>query len=108
MATTGEVIQYYLFNLGMSQSELADKCGVSRKTVWKWVNNENSPKLPYAYKIADALNISLDELAGLEPALDEDTRLDDIIRMYEGMNDAGRDYVHKAVTGASMMPEFKG
>lgn len=51
--------------LNMTQQQLADVLGVSRTTVTMW---ETSPTMPYArmlVKLADALDVTVDELLGV-------------------------------------------
>jgi len=50
----------------MTQEELAEKVGVSRQTLSKWETGESSPDLDKARQLADALNVSLDELTTYE------------------------------------------
>ena len=51
---------------GMTQEELADRLSVSRQTVSKWENGECMPDADKFIRLADVLEISLDELAGRE------------------------------------------
>lgn len=48
--------------LGLSQEELAKKCGVSRQTVNAIENNKYDPTLSLAFKLAKELQITVDEL----------------------------------------------
>ena len=48
--------------LGLSQEELAKKCGVSRQTVNAIENNKYDPTLSLAFRLAKELAISEDEL----------------------------------------------
>ena len=48
--------------LGLSQEELAKKCGVSRQTVNAIENNKYDPTLPLAFCLAKELQITVDEL----------------------------------------------
>ena len=43
--------------LGMSQKELADKCGIAQSTLCDIEQGRNKPSLPVAVKIANALNV---------------------------------------------------
>ena len=54
--------------LAMTQDELADKLGVSRQSVSKWENGECMPDSDKLIRLADILEISLDELTGREVA----------------------------------------
>ena len=48
--------------LGLSQEELAKKCGVSRQTVNALENNKYDPTLALAFCLAKELQITVDEL----------------------------------------------
>lgn len=48
--------------LGLSQEELAKKCGVSRQTVNVIENNKYDPTLSLAFSLARELVITVDEL----------------------------------------------
>ena len=48
--------------LGISQEELARKCGVSRQTVNAIENNKYEPTLSLAFRLAMELQIRVDEL----------------------------------------------
>ena len=47
---------------GVSQEELAKKCGVSRQTVNAIENNKYDPTLELAFKLALALDTTVDHL----------------------------------------------
>lgn len=53
-------------NLGLSQDALASKLGVSKVTICWYENGERTPGLDHFLKLADELNLSLDELIGKE------------------------------------------
>ena len=48
--------------LGISQEELAKKCGVSRQTVNAIENNKYDPTLSLAFRLAMEFQIRVDEL----------------------------------------------
>ena len=48
--------------LGISQEELARRCGVSRQTVNAIENNKYDPTLSLAFRLAMELQIRVDEL----------------------------------------------
>ena len=48
--------------LGLSQEELAKKCGVSRQTVNAIENNKYDPTLALVFCLAKELQITVDEL----------------------------------------------
>jgi transcriptional regulator with XRE-family HTH domain len=49
---------------GMSQEALAAAAGASKATIQNWEAQRRSPSLRDACKVADALGVSLDDLAG--------------------------------------------
>lgn len=48
--------------LGLSQEELAKKCGVSRQTVNAIENNKYDPTLSLAFSLARELQLTVDKL----------------------------------------------
>jgi transcriptional regulator with XRE-family HTH domain len=48
-----------------TQKELAEKVGVNQIQISRWENGKHLPTIEQFVSIADALNCSLDELAGL-------------------------------------------
>ena len=48
--------------LGLSQEELAKRCGVSRQTVNAIENNKYDPTLALAFSLATELRMTVDEL----------------------------------------------
>lgn len=48
--------------LGLSQEELAKKCGVARQTVNAIENNKYDPTLVLAFSLARELQVTVDEL----------------------------------------------
>lgn len=61
---TGKIIADLRESKGWSQSELANRCEVSRVMIGKYERGEAVPSIEAAKKIADALQVSLDYLAG--------------------------------------------
>ena len=47
---------------GLSQEELARRCGVTRQTVNAIENNKYDPTLSLAFRLADALGTTVDAL----------------------------------------------
>ena len=47
---------------GLSQQELANRCGVSRQTINAIENNKYDPTLALAFKLAQELGTTVDEL----------------------------------------------
>ena len=61
---TGKIITDLRDKKGWSQAELADNSGVSRVMIGKYERSEAAPSIDAAKKIADALEVSLDNLVG--------------------------------------------
>jgi transcriptional regulator with XRE-family HTH domain len=61
---TGKIITALRDEKGWSQAELADKSTVSRVMIGKYERGEAVPSIDAAKKIADALEVSLDNLVG--------------------------------------------
>lgn len=51
----------------LSQAELAQKAGVDPGSVSGWETGEYMPSLGATVRLADALSVSMDQLAGREP-----------------------------------------
>jgi transcriptional regulator with XRE-family HTH domain len=61
---TGKIITALRDKKQWSQADLADNSGVSRVMVGKYERGEAVPSIDAAKKIADALDVSLDNLVG--------------------------------------------
>jgi transcriptional regulator with XRE-family HTH domain len=62
----GERLQRLRLEKGFSQSQLAKAAGVPTATLKNWEQARRTMLIDAAVKLADALEISLDELAGRE------------------------------------------
>lgn len=49
---------------GLSQAELAERVGVKTRTLGSWERGEREPDLMTAWMLADAMDCTIDELAG--------------------------------------------
>ncbi|MBQ3842738.1 MAG: helix-turn-helix transcriptional regulator [Ruminiclostridium sp.] len=81
--------------VGLSQSELAKRLGVTKSAVNSWESGTNSPSLNYIIKMSQIFSVSTDYLLGVNERLTVDiTDLDDnqkqavqmIIRLFEKDN----------------------
>jgi len=61
---TGSIITDLRKQKNWSQTDLADKSGISRVMIGKYERNEASPSIEAAGKMAEAFEVSLDYLAG--------------------------------------------
>jgi len=50
----------------MTQSELAERCGVDRSYISKLENNTASPRLDFIFQLSDILNICPNEILRIE------------------------------------------
>jgi transcriptional regulator with XRE-family HTH domain len=60
----GQRLQAFRKQVGMTQSKLAEAAGVPLPTLQNWERGHRKPSLDNAVKLARALGVSLDELAG--------------------------------------------
>ena len=90
-----EKIKTQRIQVGLSQSELAKKLGVTKSAVNSWESGTNSPSVTYIIKMSQIFSVSTDYLLGVSQRLTVDiTDLDDqqkqavrlIIRLFENKN----------------------
>ena len=62
--TIGKSIKEKRIEQGLSQQTLANLIGVTHAAISYWENGINIPNVLDVWKIADVLNISIDELIG--------------------------------------------
>lgn len=67
MDPLGEIIKRRRTDLGLSQSELAEAAGVHLRQIRRYESGEQQPVLPVAVRLASALGVTVNELAGLAP-----------------------------------------
>lgn len=60
----GKSIKEKRIEQGLSQQALANMIGVTHASISYWENGVNIPNVFDVWKIADVLNISIDELVG--------------------------------------------
>lgn len=61
-ATFGPWLEVRIGMSGLSRQQFADRVGVSKSTVWRWINGR-VPEASYIEKISDVLVIPYDEVA---------------------------------------------
>jgi transcriptional regulator with XRE-family HTH domain len=64
MESLGEVLRRRRTEIGMSQADLAEAAGVHLRQVRRYESGEQQPVLPVAVRLADALGLTMNELAG--------------------------------------------
>lgn len=62
----GENIKQLRKNKGLTQKELGELIGVKAITIRKYESNEREPNFETLYKIADVLEVSINDLLGIE------------------------------------------
>ena len=65
-----ETLRAYRKEAGLTQTELAEKAGVSLETIWKTEKGKSYPRLDVCVAIAGALGCTTSELIGERPAGD--------------------------------------
>lgn len=62
----GEYIRNRRHNLGLTQSQLADKCGLAHVSVARFETDVHYPSLDSMILLAEALGVPLDELVKIK------------------------------------------
>ncbi len=75
----------------LSQTDLSKVVGVSREMIGRYERDEVVPSIEVAKKIADALGVSLDYLAGDSPMASFDKQTLKLIQEIEGLEPAVKD-----------------
>ena len=78
----------------ISQADLAKEAGVSREIIGRYERNEVSPSVEVAKKIADALEVSLDYLAGASDKASFDKQTLKLINEIEELDPAVKDKLY--------------
>ncbi len=66
-----DTICFYRKKQGLTQEELARKLGVTNQSVSKWESSQCCPDISLIPKLADTFEISIDELFGREPSVND-------------------------------------
>ena len=123
--TIGERIKALREQHDMTQSELADICGVSDKAISTWENGRNIPRMGAIQKMADYFGISKSAIienivtptevhrvpvlgkipAGIPLAAIED--IEGWEELTPSMTRGGKEYFALAVKGDSMLPDYR-
>lgn len=60
----GDALRYAREEKGLSQSQLAEKTGISHQNISRWESGKILPSIDFCVKLADFYGITLDELIG--------------------------------------------
>ena len=66
-------IQIFRKQMNMTQEALAERVDVARQTIVKWESGESAPDLDMAGRLAEALQVSLDDLVNAQEGEVEST-----------------------------------
>lgn len=66
MIDIGKSLKFHRENAGLTQTELAEKCGLSQQSISRWENNANAITAADCAKLAQFYGISIDYLIGYE------------------------------------------
>ena len=81
MKSIGETIAYLRKEKGMTQNELAEKMNVTDKAVSKWERDLSCPDINTISKLADILDISVEELLKAKKKENSNIKMKDLINL---------------------------
>lgn len=81
MKSIGETIAFLRKEKGMTQNELAEKMNVTDKAVSKWERDLSCPDINTISKLADVLNVSVEELLKAKKQDYNKNKLKDLINL---------------------------
>lgn len=81
MKSIGETIASLRKEKGMTQNELAEKMNVTDKAVSKWERDLSCPDINTISKLADVLNVSVEELLKAKKQDYNNNKLKDLINL---------------------------
>ena len=81
MKSIGETIASLRKEKGMTQSELADKMNVTDKAVSKWERDLSCPDINTISKLADVLDVSVEELLKAKKQDYSNNKIKDLINL---------------------------
>ncbi len=81
MKSIGETIASLRKQKGMTQNELAEKMNVTDKAVSKWERDLSCPDINAISKLADILDVSVEELLKAKTKENSNTKIKDLINL---------------------------
>lgn len=105
--TIGERIKQARKNAGLTQKKLGEKLGISYQTVAQWENNLRHPKLETLQKIAGALNISVEDLFGVDRENRTVTSADKLLLFFDDLNFDGQQKAIERVHELTEIPRYR-
>lgn len=121
--TIGELLKKARLDAGMTQKELADKCGMADSAIRKYESGKVIPKIETRKRIATALNITTSDLMSplelmsesfseslnkavemIKISAEKDSRL---LEVYHSMNDKGQEKALDVVKDLAQIPAYQ-
>ena len=81
MKSIGETIAYFRKQKGLTQNELAEKMNVTDKAVSKWERNLSCPDINTISKLADILDVSVEELLKTKKQYYSNSKIKELINL---------------------------
>ena len=81
MKSIGETISSLRKKKGMTQNELAEKMNVTDKAVSKWERDLSCPDINTISKLADILDVSVEELLKAKKKDNSNTKMKDLLNL---------------------------
>ena len=81
MKNIGETIASLRKNKSMTQNELAEKMNVTDKAVSKWERDLSCPDINTISKLADILDVSVEELLKAKKRENSNTKMKDLVNL---------------------------
>ena len=81
MKSIGETIASLRKQKGMTQNELAEKMNVTDKAVSKWERDLSCPDINTISKLADILDVSVEELLKAKKKENSNTKMKDLVNL---------------------------
>ena len=101
-----DMLKCFRMREGLSQSELAEKLGVSASRISMYEVGKREPDFETEEKIADFFNTDLNTLRGRDIENKEPNALPPIIDYYNKLNDAGKAEAAKRIEELTFIPHY--
>lgn len=87
---------------GISYKEIANKTGLLLQSIYNGMSRQTSPSVEVAYKIASALNVTVEYLltGNNAPGLNDDEM--EVIRLYKTLSDSNKAMVKMVLSSVSV------
>ena len=103
----GTRIQQQRRRLGFTQEQLAERLGVTNKTVSKWECGVTAPDIAVIVPLAQSLQMSTDELLGMLPLETDKEKYDNACARYRDGADPAEGYWHAREAVAAYPQDFR-